>query len=510
MKSRQQWWVRSAFLLPLVAASVAFILCNFIILSRILYPYELEWIEGGSLQVVVRILDGLPVYSIPTPDYVAPLYMPFFFYVSAVSAKLFGVGLPALRLVSYLAALMTAFLVSRSVWEITRSRMAAVLSILCWGAVFKFSGSWYDVARVDSLWTFFLVGTVTFMVSYRYTSNARNLLFSAIFYSIAVFTKQSSLLLAPFFLVSIIAWSNFAMATRFVLFFLILGLIFYFIFKINSGDLFYFFTMKMAGSHNFTSGIPKHFLLGDIFFSVPVILFLSIYFLAVNFPIKRDFIAWASLFAGFFSVSLLGRWYSGGYFNVLMPFHQLWIIMGVSGFFIFVMRSVESLRILDRLFILPLVVFILSLNIAAASPNYLDEIPTAADRVCGDMIVRRLSKVEGKLCVPRHGYLGYLAGKNFCAHEAFAVDLVHGSDPELAISLVAAMRDRLLGGYYNVLLVDTQAQFFAYNISFDQLRYTATDVDCPADVFYPIVSGQRPLHWLEYNGEQMKDLRAVP
>jgi hypothetical protein len=473
------------------------------------YPYELEWIEGGILQVVVRILDGLPVYSSPTPEYVAPLYMPFFFYVSAISAKFFGVGLPALRLVSYFAALMTALLVSRSVWEITRSRMAAVLSILCWGAVFKFSGSWYDVARVDSLWTFFLVGTLTFMISYRYTSGIRNLLFSAIFYSLAVFTKQNSLVLAPFFLVALIAWSNFAIAARFVFFVFILGLILYFIFKINSGDLFYFFTMQMASSHNFTSGIPKHFLLGDIFFSVPVLLFLSIYFLAFNFPIRRDFIAWCSLFAGFFTVSLLGRWYSGGYVNVLMPFHQLWLIMGVSGFFVFVMRAVNSLRILDKVFILPFVVFILSLNIASAAPNYLEEIPTGADLACGDMIVHRLSMVEGDVCISRHGYLGYLAGKSFCAHEAFSVDLFNGSDRQMGYKLIADIRNSIVDGYYKVLVLDTPAQFTGYGVSFDQLRYTANDLGCAADAFYPVLIGPRPLYWLEYNGDKMNDLRAV-
>src|SRR6478736_2503153 len=136
MRVSQQWWVRGAFLFPALAAGIAFIACHFIILGRLFYPYELEWIEGGSLQVVVRILDGFPVYSLPTPEYVAPLYMPFYFYVSALSAKLFGVGLPALRLVSYLASIMTCALISRSVWYITQSRLAAVLSLLCWGAMF--------------------------------------------------------------------------------------------------------------------------------------------------------------------------------------------------------------------------------------------------------------------------------------------------------------------------------------------------------------------------------------
>ena len=45
------------------------------------------------------------------------------------------------------------------------------------------------------------------------------------------------------------------------------------------------------------------------------------------------------------------------------------------------------------------------------------------------------------------------------------------------------------------------------------LAYTATDIEadigaCSADVFFPKAAGQRPRHWLIYNGEAMEDKRA--
>ena len=89
-RNGKEWILHAAYVMPLIASGLTFFACNFIILSRIFYPYELEWIEGGSLQVVDRILNGLPVYSMPSPEYVAPLYMPFYYYLSALSAMIFG------------------------------------------------------------------------------------------------------------------------------------------------------------------------------------------------------------------------------------------------------------------------------------------------------------------------------------------------------------------------------------------------------------------------------------
>jgi hypothetical protein len=508
MNARQQWWLRGAFLFPMLAAGIAFITCHFIILSRLFYPYELEWIEGGGLQVVVRILDGLPVYSLPTPDYVAPLYMPFYYYLSALSATIFGAGLPALRIVSYLAAFMSSILVSRSVWCITQSRMAALLSFLCWGAMFKFSGLWYDVARVDSLWAFLLVATVASLVSYRYTSGAKYLAFAAISYSLAIFTKQTSLLLAPFFLVALIAWTNFAMSIRLVALVAALVLFFGGVLQWHSGGLFYFFTMQMATAHNFNSGLPNNFLLGDILFAIPVLLLLSVYFCFCRLPEKKDFWAWSSLLTGFFLISMFGRWYSGGYVNVLIPFHLLMLIMGVSGFFIFAMRVVNSKGVFSKASLVA-VVALLTLGISIGIQSLSGATPTAADQSCGDRLVRKLSRVQGEVCVSRHGYLAYLAGKSFCAHEAFAVDLFNGSDKELGAKLIADIHDKVLSGDYEVLVLDTQAQFSGYGVQFDELLYTATDVDCPRNVFNPILIGPKPLHWLKYNGEKMNDLRVI-
>ena len=47
-------------------------------LSRIGYPYELEWMEGGSLQNVQRVVGGESIYVEPSIDFVPFLYTPLY------------------------------------------------------------------------------------------------------------------------------------------------------------------------------------------------------------------------------------------------------------------------------------------------------------------------------------------------------------------------------------------------------------------------------------------------
>lgn len=507
MKNKRLSLLNICFLMPMLPAVYLFGQCLYVICSRIFYPYELEWIEGGILQSVIRILDGLPLYAAPTMDYVPSLYAPLYFYVSALATTLLGVGLPALRLVSFVATLFNAVLVSSAVWQLSRSRWAMLLTFFSWGAMYRFSGSWYEVARVDSLWSCFVIAAVTALVFFR-TKGWQYCLWLAVFcLCLAVFTKQATLMLLPFFVLVVWSWAGFSSALRFSLVLVLLvGLLAAYM-QWASDGWFYFYTMEMGKGHKFNPGIPMNFLHGDIFLNMPIFVLLSLGFALLCQPSRRDIFAWLSLFSGFMVMSLLSRWYAGGYFNVLIPLHMLLLIMGISGFAVGLKKLYASDAGVWRYVLMPLLTLLLMLNIAIGWFNPSGQIPTVADRHCGDAIVKRLSTVKGQVCISKHGYLAYLAGKSFCAHEAFAVDLFNGSDAALARKLVDETYQRIDTGYYQVLLLDNQAQFAGYGVNFDQLRYTATDLDCPVDSFYPLIRGQRPLHWLEYNGSAMVDLR---
>ena len=52
-------------------------------LARIGYPYDLEWMEGGSLEHVARVLRGQPLYVPPSLEFTPYIYAPLYYYVAA-------------------------------------------------------------------------------------------------------------------------------------------------------------------------------------------------------------------------------------------------------------------------------------------------------------------------------------------------------------------------------------------------------------------------------------------
>ena len=95
--------------LALAAALVYLAAYLFIALQRIDYPFEIEWMEGGSAGHVARVLAGESLYAPPTLAFTPFIYTPLYFHGSAWFAQLLGEGFLPLRLVSFLSSLFCLF-----------------------------------------------------------------------------------------------------------------------------------------------------------------------------------------------------------------------------------------------------------------------------------------------------------------------------------------------------------------------------------------------------------------
>ncbi|MEZ5539565.1 MAG: hypothetical protein R3E63_06365 [Pseudomonadales bacterium] len=494
---------------PLAIGLYLLALCLFVMFSRLTYPYELEWMEGAMFQVVMRVVDGLPIYTTPSMDYVPPLYAPLYFYVAALATKVMGEGLPALRLVSLLASLGTVTCVGYAVWLLTRSRLSVLLSVCCWAALYALVGSYYDAARLDSLWAFWLTGASTCLITFSQQQKKIFLYLMVLLLLLAVFTKQTTLSMLPFFFLALWLFSDFRTAFLAGLTLSILIGAALCLLQWQTKGLFYFYTMEMARAHKFIQGVPMNFLHGDMLTGVPIYLGLCASFILMGKKTARQRCAWLSLFSGFFLMSLLSRWYSGGWINVLLAFHQLIVVISVAGFWLVVksLSGVQSPWVRNTF--LGLMSVLLTLNMARAwiHPNYF--LPTEADRACGDSVVAVLKQAPGdRVCVSKHTYLAFLADKKSCAHEAWGIDVMNGSSHQFAEQLQQDVKQQLLSGHYSLLLLDNDRQFKDYDVHWNQLPYTATDVDCPTSAFFPKLLGPRPMHWLRYNGKSMDDQRS--
>src|SRR6202012_1608553 len=138
---------RAARLAAALAGLVAIGAYLFVALSRLGYPFALEWLEGNSLVEVHRILAGQPLYPAPTAGYVPDGYPPLYFAVSAAAASVFGVSYLPLRLVSLVSSLACFALLGRLVHRETGSAAAGISAAGLLAGPYFDAHTWFDVGR---------------------------------------------------------------------------------------------------------------------------------------------------------------------------------------------------------------------------------------------------------------------------------------------------------------------------------------------------------------------------
>ncbi|MCW2877462.1 MAG: hypothetical protein JWQ95_1562 [Sphaerisporangium sp.] len=181
---------RLPILLAAVAGLAAIAVCVGTAVSRVGYPYALEWLEGNSLVEVQRLLTGQPLYSPPTVDYVPDAYPPLYFAASAALAGVLGVSYLPLRLISLAASLGCFFLLARLVQRETGDLTAGVAAAGLYAATYFAAGTWFDFARVDSLFLFF---SLAGLYAARWMRRPGGAVAAGLLLAAAFLTKQSAL-----------------------------------------------------------------------------------------------------------------------------------------------------------------------------------------------------------------------------------------------------------------------------------------------------------------------------
>ncbi|HKO04470.1 MAG TPA: glycosyltransferase family 39 protein, partial [Candidatus Acidoferrales bacterium] len=95
-------------------------------------------------------LSGQPLYPAPTLEYAPLLYGPVYFYVSALLAKIIGLGMAQLRFLSFVWSLGCLGVLYRFVSRETSSRFCALVSVGLFAATYG-TVDWLDLARADTL-----------------------------------------------------------------------------------------------------------------------------------------------------------------------------------------------------------------------------------------------------------------------------------------------------------------------------------------------------------------------
>lgn len=180
-------WTRRIVTALGIAWGVALLL---VIVSRIGFPLELEWMEGGVLHQAVRLQRGEAIYPPPSEAFVPFLYTPLYPTIVAGLGSVFGVGFVLARLVSVCSCVAIGWGIWRAVGRESKPRahQVAAVAMFCAGYVFTFR--WLDLARPDAL---YMALTVWGLVLLRESwGDHRKAVLAGALIALAFWTKQTA------------------------------------------------------------------------------------------------------------------------------------------------------------------------------------------------------------------------------------------------------------------------------------------------------------------------------
>jgi len=449
----------------LVLAALAYLgIYLYIAGMRLRYPYELEWIEGGFVDQVGRIVAGRSVYGPPDISFTPFLYTPLYFYLAALPAKIFGAGFFPLRLVSFLASLAALGGIFWIVQREARNLLASVLAAGVFIASYRITGAWLDIARVDSLSIAFLI---FFCLSIPQIPNRGRWLLAGVLASLTYLTKQTLVVaLVPFFLVHLIQYRRRAvwMAAGF----LIPAVVVTVLFNLATSGWYSFYTFDLLVQQ--TEWLSREVMIGfwttDLFRHYAVTIFFSLAGLFLLFRRDRgEFWKWLSLLAGALLCSFLARIKSGGYDNVLLPAVALLsMLLGIG--WSRVISRMEQFPLLVRSAAGIVLMVAVGYQFYHLRYNPADQIPAPSNYQAGEDFIRYVSAIPGEVYIPYHTYYAAMAEKQTYAHQSALWDVLRGQTPNRGKQiLIQSITDAVRSKRFSAIILDGAGQWnFLYGL----------------------------------------------
>lgn len=422
-----------------------------VVFFRLGYPFELEWMEGAAVDHVLRILSGEPLYPEPSLSFTSFIYPPLFFYLSSLVSNITGTGFLALRIVALLFSGLSFYVIYLIVKKETGSFFYGFLAISFFIATYPLSGAWLDIGRIDTLFLFFLLMTF-YLLKFKISKTAYVL--AGFLISLATLSKQSALIFALIFAVYV-----FIFKPRLKLYFivsagffsgLLLGLM-----AIVHGRWFFYYLFSLPGQHPFVAEMLFKFWLDDIIIPLPILFAILglLLFLVLKF-VRRGW-DWAYLFFGLsmILISWIGRIHFGGFVNVLLPvysFLSVAIVLALNK--INAILSNSRIKWKGHIPLYLYFLFICQFLLLLYNPGKL--IPTQGDKLAGEMLVKKVSQLPGKVLIPYHGFLNHMAGKESYSHCMPFFDVLRGKNQALKQKLSGEVYLALRARIFSAIILD--------------------------------------------------------
>ena len=440
-------WARKEPIAALVSAgAIAIIVELFVVFAqRLVYPFELEWMEGGTVSHIQVLLAGERLYREPSLAFTPYLYPPVYSYLSAFVARIVGVSLFAPRFVSVCSTIGSMVLAARLVRG-EGGRPVAVLATLSFIAIsFGRCGWFMDLARVDSLFVVVIL-LATYLLRHGkapWTAVAAGLVFALSF-----FTKQTGLILSGL----VIFGSFFADRRRALIagitFAVVSGVAFLIIDRATDGWFrYYAFTVPKSHPLRLLEWWP--YFKAASWEPLPLVFVLALTGFVTGPFEKHRVWTFAALVGGSFLGGYTSLMKQDGFINGIMPFLVTMAIVAGLGVEAILRAAAEKRRWRE----LGLGVVILQWFMAYASPK--DQIPRKRDRVAGEQMLARLRERPGPVLAFNSNYYATMAGHpEITAHTMALMDVIHMNDAARNEKLVTEMRTAIASGKYPTIVTD--------------------------------------------------------
>ena len=405
-----RWVVGAASFVALAAYVV-------VALLRLRSGTELEWMEGGMVEEVRRVLAGGSLYSRPTLAATPYLYTPLFTYVSAAVAWVVGPGLEPLRAVSIVSSIVAFWAAGRLVVVETRDRWAGLATAGILAASYVLCGSWFDIGRVDSLMlALLLVG----LVLARTASTTRAAVLAGVVMVLAVMAKQDALLPA----LACLPWlvrrgRRIGVAYGVALVGGVAAAVA--LLQVTSDGWFLYYAVDVPAAHHLVPSAFLGFFTQDLqpFGWLAAMSVLAL--VAAHRRTGTTGVRWwffAPVLASLVATGWLGRVHSGGWDNVLIPAVAGLAVLG--GIALAVARHRGTPLVAGLCMVLVLVQFV-GLRWAPW-----DQVPSERAEERTVAAVEAIADLRGPVYLPGHPWLLTVAGHRTNAQSAALADVLRG------------------------------------------------------------------------------------
>jgi hypothetical protein len=313
---------RLRVLVALVIAihAVAFI---WVVVGRMSFPFELEWMTGAVRDHVERVRAGQPLYVRPSSGFIPFLYPPLYYWVAAA----FGGSVFACRAISLAATLVQGVACQRIAVALGADRFWSYAASGLFIASFSYVGFWYDLERCDSLLGGLVVAAAWLLVS---RPSAARALVAGLLLGAAFLAKQQAI----FYLAGagagllLATRATDALSLRHVLAFAAAAAVSLFggiaLARAREGEAFVYYVLAMPRAHGIMPVLIRDALARDFAIGfAPVLATIAFTVLVgrswLRRTVSRAEIVFGSMLAAGFAGAIASRLHIGGWINVLIP-----------------------------------------------------------------------------------------------------------------------------------------------------------------------------------------------